>query len=155
VQQQDDTCGPTSVRMVIQRITGQDIPEDKLSDRSHRLPGGYQNNGGPTWGAWGTNADALNDQLKRLGLDSRQGKFSTDEIAQALKDGKQVIVLHDTPDGGGHFQVLAGVRDAPNGGRVFTLHDPWTGKAYQRSDVWFGRWVRKDWTTIAGPAAQP
>jgi hypothetical protein len=141
--------------MVINRLTGQDIPEDRIADRSHRLPGGYQNNGGPTWGPWGTNASALNDQLKRLGFDSRQGAFSTEEIAQALKGGKQVIVLHNTPSGGGHFQVLSGVEDAPNGLHVFTLNDPWTGKAYRRSDVWFERWVQKDWTTIVGTSPQP
>ncbi|MBI4261079.1 MAG: C39 family peptidase [Actinobacteria bacterium] len=155
MQQQDDTCGPTSVRMVINRITGRDIPEDRVADRSHRLPGGYRNNGGPTWNPWGTNARAINEQLVRLGFDSRQGAFTTDQIVQAIKDGKQVIILHNNPSGGGHFQVVAGVEDAPNGRHVFTLNDPWTGKAYRRSELWFGQWVRKNWTTIAGPSAQP
>jgi hypothetical protein len=150
VQQQDDTCGPTSIRMVINRATGRDIPENRIAGRSHQLPGGYRNNGGPTWQPWGTNAGAIADQLNGLGFDAHTGAFTPDQIAQAIREGKQVIILHNNGNGGGHFQVVAGAEDRPDGHHVFTLNDPWTGKQFRRSDLWFKGFVRP-YTTIAAP----
>lgn len=132
-QNADDSCAVVSVRMIYNRATGQDVPENALRAESHQLANGYRRNG---WN-WGTFTGGTVDQLKGLGLDAEQKNLSVEEMQDALADGKQVTVVHLIPGGAGsHRVVLSGVEQ--RGERtVLTFDDPWTGKQFQRSDRWW------------------
>lgn len=144
-QEADDTCAIACVRMVFNRLTGKNVSEQGMARRSGALPGGYRNNAG----AWGTNADAISTQMREIGLDAQTGRVSPEDMAKAIADGKQVIVLHKVKTWG-HFVVVRDVRFDAAGTPTFVIDDPWTGKSTERSAQWWELNGRKEWTNVVG-----
>jgi hypothetical protein len=142
-QTTNDSCAVVSVQMIHQRFTGEKVPENALRAQSHQLGSGYRQN----LGHWGTSPQGVVDQLNGMGHTAKTQNMSVDEMAQALRDGKQVSVAHRTPGGGGHRVVLSGAER--RGDRtILTFDDPWTGKQFRRTDKWWATQGRPNRTVV-------
>ncbi len=117
------SCGIASTRMVVQSLTGRDVPESTLRTQSQSYPGAYTD-------ANGTRMDNLTSLLQANGVANasqpRSGQ-SYDDLQRATAGGNPAIIHFNNPGGGGHFMVLDGVRTNPDGTRTFIIRDPWCG----------------------------
>lgn len=143
-QQTNDSCAIVCVRMVVERLTGESIPENALRAQSHLMGGGYR-----TIGNWGTPWKGPAALLDELGVPAEQRALTPGQMQETLASGRQIIVAHGVPGGGGHSVVLSRVE--PRGDRyIMTFDDPWTGKQFQRTDMWWNSNQRPQGTVVVG-----
>jgi hypothetical protein len=114
LQQQDRTCVPACIRMVVDTILRRQVPEEAVLRALP--PGAYS----PTVG---TLMDGISAGLKNLGIPaSLVNNASVDDIAAAVKTGYPAIVrVGDATLG--HGVIVDGVVGSP-GNRYFFIRDP-------------------------------
>jgi hypothetical protein len=110
-----NTCGPTSVGMVLDTL----IPERASTNIIDLQLSSH-----------GTHMDRLGALLKANGTKAALKSGATiNDIATATAGGKPVIAHVHMPDGGGHFLVVDGVTTRM-GERVLAIRDPLKGRQY-------------------------
>jgi hypothetical protein len=141
-----DSCAQVSVRMIHQRLTGNDIPENALRAQGRDMPNGYRRNAR----GFGTMSEGTVDHLRQLGHQAESKNMTLDQMHAALASGKQITVVHSVPGGGTHRVVLSGMEDR-GGRKVLTFDDPWTGKQFRRTDVWWNSQGIPGGTVVVDP----
>ncbi len=125
-QQDPMSCGMGSSRMVIDTMTGRDIPEGDLQTQSSAMgPHGYDP-------VNGTYLDTMDDLLRQNGVSgaAEPRNLDVDGLADHTKNGEPAIVQVDHYDAngnrtGGHFVVVDSVTTNPDGSRTLNIRDPW------------------------------
>jgi RHS repeat-associated protein len=140
VQEQPMSCGPAAARMVIQTRTGNDPGEAPLRAATQGQPGGYDPRKG-------TNMDQVGRTLGANGVPSatyRPGQSVTD-LQNATANGDPAIVHVNLPNptpGGkpyGHFMVVDGVVNNPDGSRTVVGRDPGGGNNFAVPESQFSK----------------
>ena len=146
-QNWDDSCVVVSSQMVIQRLTGQTIPENALRAQSHQMDDGYENNEG----GFGTSSQGMLDLLNAQdGIHAEERVMGPVQVEAALAEGKQVSVAHWNPGyRSSHQVVVSKVEHTPNGGIRLTIDDPWTGAQKIRGGKWWDQYVMMKHVIVA------
>ncbi len=99
----------------------------------------------------GTSENGVLDLLNHMpGVRAEAQNLTLQEMRQAIDEGKQVLIPHNTP-GGGHIALLNNVEVRPDGRRVLIIDDPggWGPGAnayqHQKSDTWYQNNTRTFW----------
>jgi hypothetical protein len=124
-QEENMSCGMGASRMIIDTQTGRDVGEATLRDQSSRMDGGYDP-------VDGTNLSSLDDLLRQNGVSgAAEGRpLTVDDLATHTANGDPAMVLLGHYDAagnrtGGHFVVVDGVTNNPDGTRNIIIRDPW------------------------------
>ncbi|MBI3910700.1 MAG: hypothetical protein HY320_07180 [Armatimonadetes bacterium] len=146
--EQDDSAAMACARMVVHRLTGQDVPEQRLRDFSSHMRYGYRRG---LAGA-GTSSRGLLELLNAvptIHAEWRPG-ITLPQMQAEIEDGNQVVIPHQLPDGP-HLVVLNRVQFPPAGDAVLTLDDPSLrgpspelGAQRQQSNTWWEYWGDPD-----------
>ncbi|MEX0985188.1 MAG: papain-like cysteine protease family protein [Actinomycetota bacterium] len=128
-QRWNDSCATVTSQMIIERATGEKIPENFLRAQSHQTPNGYRRVGN-----FGTNPEGVVELLEAHGLTAENQTLDLGEMREALRDGKQVSISIKVP-GGNHRVLVTKVDPSPTGGTTITFDDPATGTTRQMNDV--------------------
>lgn len=116
-QQTSWTCGPASLKSVVELLKGVEIPEKKLADITNANAKS------------GTSPEDIVRGCEELKLDAREEKqLTNDQLRKCMQDGSPVILDVDMWDGE-HWVVVHACDD-----KSFTLMDPAVGESLTVDD---------------------
>lgn len=132
--------------MIIERLTGNNVPEATLRTTSEGTEHGFHQNSE----RWGISARGIVELLNsQPGI---QATFVPDmtltEMQAAIQNGRQVTIAYESPYGG-HQVVVNHIETFADGHSVLTVDDPSNGTQRQHTDGWWSRNGRPGLTIVA------
>lgn len=121
-QEEDHTCGPAAVKMVLDALWGVRVDEESLAERLG------------TRADIGTRQRTITAFLQGLGLDAQPRHTDTTlaDLRGLLRDHVVIVCYWLAPEDTDHYAVVTAMDDVH-----ITLADPWTGPESRWPLAWF------------------